>query len=227
MSPRGDLQGRQARQVRRPGPIYAIADVERLGAANVPRALAAMAAAGIETLQIRSKRTADRELARLASESLRALAGWPGELWVDDRVDLALLFEFDGVHLGQRDFQAAVARRLLPAGLGVGVSTHDERQLTSADADPAADWVALGPIFATNGKDDPDPVVGLERLRECRGRTRKPLIAIGGIDEATMASVFAAGADSVAVLSAVSGADVGAASRRLVERAAEARCASS
>lgn len=221
MSSRGDRQGRH------PGPIYAIADVERLGAAKLPGAIAAMAAAGIETIQIRAKRASDRELARLAHESLRALDGWSGELWIDDRADLALLCGFAGVHLGQRDLAASVARALLPPECAIGVSTHDEEQLERADDDAAADWLALGPIFATGSKDDPDPVVGLERLRACRARTRKPLIAIGGIDEERVASVLVAGADSAAVLSALCGADVGAASRRLVERAQEARCASS
>jgi thiamine-phosphate pyrophosphorylase len=221
VSPRGDRQGR------RPGPIYAIADVERLGAARVAHAVAAMASGGIDTIQIRAKRAADRELARVASDALGALEGWPGELWIDDRVDLARALGFAGVHLGQRDLEARAARALLNEECAIGVSTHDERQLAAADADSEADWLALGPIFATRSKEAPEPVVGLERLRACRSATRKPLIAIGGIDESNLAAVLAAGADAVAVLSAVCDGDVGAAARRLVARAEEARCASS
>jgi thiamine-phosphate pyrophosphorylase len=212
---------------RRPGPVYAIADLGRFGAERLPGALAAMAEAGIETIQIRAKRASDRELARLARESFAALAGWPGELWIDDRVDLALLFEFAGVHLGQRDLAAARARPLLRAECALGVSTHDEEQLARADTDSAADWLALGPIFETASKDDPDPVVGLERLRACRRRTAKPLVAIGGIDERNLAEVLEAGADSAAVLSALAVDDVAGASRRLLARAREARCGSS
>lgn len=213
---------------RRPGAIYAIADVERLGAEKVPGALAAMAEAGITTVQIRAKRLNDRELARLCEESRRATDGWHGELWIDDRVDLARLFEFDGVHLGQRDLPARAARPWLDDRCAIGVSTHDERQVAEADREPAADWLALGPIFATASKPEPDPMVGLERLRRCRGLTEKPLVAIGGIDSSNLASVFAAGADAVAVLSAICGAsDVGARSRELVREAEAARCASS
>jgi thiamine-phosphate pyrophosphorylase len=186
-----------------------------------------MAEAGIATIQIRTKRLADRELARLCSESLDALEGWSGELWIDDRVDLARLFPFDGVHLGRHDLPAGSARPWLPARCAIGVSTHDEKQLGEAERDPAADWLALGPIFATASKADPDPVVGLEGLRRCRALTTKPLVAIGGIGESNLAAVLAAGADSVAVLSALCAGDVGARSRELLRAAQGAPCASS
>ena len=216
------------RSGRRPGPIYAIADVERLGAARTPSAVAAMAEAGIETIQLRAKRATDRELARLSEECLSALAGWRGELWIDDRVDFARIFGFSGVHLGQRDLEARVARGLLPEDRAIGVSTHSETQLAAADADPSADWIALGPIFETKSKENPDPVVGLDRLRGCRARTAKPLVAIGGIELDNLSAVLEAGADAVAVISALgTGGEVGAASRALVARAREARCASS
>jgi thiamine-phosphate pyrophosphorylase len=215
------------RAARRPGAVYAVADVERLGTGNVPAAVAAIAEAGVATIQIRAKTLGDRELERLCAESLRAVAGWAGELWIDDRADLARLFGFDGVHLGQRDLPAKAARPWLDARCAIGVSTHGEQQLAAADADPNADWLALGPIFATASKRDPDPVVGLERLRRCRALTGKPLIAIGGIDLSNLAAVLAAGADSVAVLSGLGTSDVGARSRELVREAGGARCASS
>lgn len=215
------------RSVRRPGAVYAIADVERLGARKVPAAVAAIAEAGVATIQIRAKTLGDVDLERLCSESVRAVAGWSGELWIDDRADLARLFGFDGVHLGQRDLPAKAARPWLDERCAIGVSTHDEEQLAAADADPAADWLALGPIFATASKRDPDPVVGLERLRLCRALTGKPLIAIGGIEASNLRAVLAAGADSVAVLSALGTDDVGARSRELVREAEGARCASS
>jgi len=205
----------------RPSPVYAIADVGILGAGRTADAVVAMAEAGIGTVQLRAKRLDDAALAALADELLRRLAGWPGGLWIDDRVDLAVAYPFQGVHLGQRDLPPAEARALLPAERLVGGSTHDAAQLAAGEADGAVDWLALGPIFATASKDDPDPVVGLATLARLRGRTRKPLVAIGGIDAGNLASVLAAGADAAAVLSAVCRGDVAANCRRLL-RAAEA-----
>ena len=166
-----------------------------------------MAQAGITTIQLRAKSLEDDVLFSEVERCLRLLGDWPGTLWIDDRVDLALLLPLAGVHLGRGDMPAAAARRLLPPAIRIGVSTHDEGQLALADAEAAADWIALGPIFATRSKREPDPVVGLERLRQLRGRTAKPLIAIGGVQRANVAEVLAAGADSVAVIQAVCSGD--------------------
>lgn len=203
----------------RPGRIYAIADAGRIPAQGLPAAVATMAEAGIATIQLRAKRLDDRALFRLAEAALAAVDGWGGELWIDDRVDLALALPFAGVHLGRGDLPAAAARSLLPAVVGIGVSTHDRDQLDEAQADPAADWVALGPIFPTSTKENPDPVVGLEGLAALRARTSKPLIAIGGIDAGNVAAVLAAGADSVAVISAITDGDIAANCRRLLAAA--------
>jgi thiamine-phosphate pyrophosphorylase len=203
----------------RPGRIYAIADAGRIPAESLPAAVATMAEAGIATIQLRVKRLDDRALFRLAEATLAALDGWSGELWIDDRVDLALALPFAGVHLGRLDLPAAAARALLPAAAGIGVSTHDRSQLDEADADPAADWVALGPIFPTSTKENPDPIVGLAELAALRARTSKPLIAIGGIDAGNLAAVLGAGADSVAVISAIADGDVAANCRRLLAAA--------
>lgn len=203
----------------RPGRIYAIADAGRITAERLPASVAAMAEAGITTIQLRAKRLDDRTFHRLAEATLDAVAGWGGELWIDDRVDFALALPFAGVHLGRSDLAAADARALLPAAVGIGVSTHDRQQLDEAEADVAADWLALGPIFATTTKENPDPVVGLEGLAALRARTSKPLIAIGGIDVDRVASVLAAGADSVALIAAVCDGDVAANCRRLLAAA--------
>lgn len=203
----------------RPGRIYAIADAGRIPADRLPAAVAAMAAAGITTIQLRAKRLDDRAFHQLAEATLDAVAGWGGELWIDDRVDFALALPFAGVHLGRADLAAADARALLPDSVGIGVSTHDREQLDEAAADAAADWVALGPIFATATKENPDPVVGLAGLTALRARTSKPLIAIGGIDAERVGAVLGAGADAVAVISAVCDGDVAANCRRLVAAA--------
>lgn len=207
------------RRAERPARIYAIADADALA----PRTLAAgaceMAAAGIELIQLRGKQLADRSLVREVETCLRELEGWRGALWIDDRVDLAALFPFSGVHLGQSDLPVESARALLPEDRLVGLSTHDEAQLVAGADDSGVDWIALGPIFPTASKRDPDPLVGLEKLAALRGRTVKPLIAIGGIEAGNVAAVLAGGADSAAVLAAVCRGDIAANCRRLLQAA--------
>ncbi len=204
----------------RPGRIYAIADAEALAPRSLAESARIMAQSGITTIQLRAKHLDDELLFAEAERCLRWLEDWPGSLWIDDRVDLAMLLPFAGVHLGRLDLPAAAARRLLRPTVRIGVSTHDEEQLALADREPAADWVALGPIFATRSKRDPDPVVGLARLRELRSRTSKPLIAIGGVQRADVAAVLAAGADAVAVISAVCAGDIARNCRELLAAAA-------
>jgi thiamine-phosphate pyrophosphorylase len=136
---------------------------------------------------------------------------------VDDRVDLAALLPVDGVHLGQRDLPPAAARPLLAARVSIGASTHDPAQLDAAAGDPAVDVVAVGPVFATRSKPDPDPVVGLDLVRAARVRTPKPVVAIGGIGEHNLAAVLDAGADAVAVLSAIRAEEVAGSCRRLLQ----------
>ena len=204
----------------RPGRIYAIADAEALAPRGLAESALVMAQSGITTIQLRAKRLADDLLFAEAERCLRLLENWPGTLWIDDRVDLALLLPLAGVHRGRADLPAAAARRVLAPTVCIGVSTHDALQLAEAEREPAADWVALGPIFATRSKRDPDPVVGLERLRELRGLTSKPLIAIGGVQLADVSAVLAAGADSVAVISAVCSGDIARNCRELLSAAA-------
>ncbi len=122
------------------------------------------------------------------------------QLIMNDRADLCLAAEFDGVHVGQDDLSPESVRRIIGPDRWLGVSTHNPAQLREADL-TSADYLAIGPVFATSSKDKPDPVVGLEGVRRARALTRKPLVAIGGITRANAASVIAAGADSVAVIS--------------------------
>jgi thiamine-phosphate pyrophosphorylase len=121
-------------------------------------------------------------------------------LIMNDRVDLCLAAEFDGVHVGQEDLSPESARAIIGPNRWLGVSTHNPQQLREADL-TTADYLAIGPVFATTSKEKPDPVVGLEGVRRARSLTRKPLVAIGGITRANAASVIEAGADSVAVIS--------------------------
>src|ERR1700685_513907 len=122
------------------------------------------------------------------------------KLIMNDRADLCLAAEFDGVHVGQDDLSPESVRKIIGPDRWLGVSTHNPEQLAEADK-TSADYLAIGPVFATSSKDKPDSVVGLEGVRRARALTRKPLVAIGGITRANAASVIEAGADSVAVIS--------------------------
>ena len=124
------------------------------------------------------------------------------KLIMNDRADLCLAAEFDGIHIGQDDLSPEGARAILGPNRWLGVSTHNPEQLREADL-TSADYLAIGPVFATSSKEKPDPVVGLEGVRRARNLTHKPLVAIGGITRTNAASVIEAGADSVAVISDV------------------------
>jgi thiamine-phosphate pyrophosphorylase len=117
---------------------------------------------------------------------------------INDRADLAKLLDA-GLHVGQDDLAPADARNLLGEKALLGYSTHNPRQLDGAAREPV-NYVAVGPIFATGSKQNPDPVVGLEELPNCRARCGRPLVAIGGITRQTALAVLAAGADAVAVI---------------------------
>jgi thiamine-phosphate pyrophosphorylase len=185
------------------GTIYAIADVEALYPAPLSAAVRDMAGAGIRWIQVRAKRLSGSELFRQLDDCCRVLEGSGAELWVDDRADLAALFPVAGVHVGQTDLPAAAVRRVVGSGVRIGLSTHGAEQILAADADPEVDVIAVGPVFPTTGKERPGPVVGLDLVRWARGRTSKPLVAIGGIDAGNVAEVLAAGADAAAVIGAI------------------------
>ena len=158
-----------------------------------------IAAAGCTLLQYRNKSGNARRMLDDARE-LRARLGAGVKLIMNDRADLCLAAGFDGLHVGQDDLSAQSARRILGPARWLGVSTHNPEQLVEADQ-TSADYLAIGPVFATSSKANPDPVVGLEGVRRARELTRKPLVAIGGITRANARSVIDAGADAVAVIS--------------------------
>jgi len=134
------------------------------------------------------------------TRELRRVLGEEVTLIMNDRTDLALAAGFDGVHVGQNDLPVAAVRTIAGADLIIGTSTHNPEQLRLADQ-TEADYLAIGPVFATSSKLNPDPVVGLNGVRLARSLTTKPLVAIGGITRANCRSVLDVGADSVAVIS--------------------------
>jgi thiamine-phosphate pyrophosphorylase len=158
-----------------------------------------LSAGGVTLLQYRNKAGNAREMLEQARELKRRL-GSSVKLMMNDRPDLCLAAGLDGVHIGQEDLSPEGARKVIGDRLWLGVSTHNAEQVKEADK-TSADYIAIGPVFSTSSKADPDPVVGLEGVRRARALTRKPLVAIGGINRARCRSVIEAGADSVAVIS--------------------------
>jgi thiamine-phosphate pyrophosphorylase len=200
--------------------LYAILDAGCFPDANALFAAAEdIAAAGVTLIQYRNKSGTARVMLEQARELKRRLTyshfsqnrgevGHPTypltsnyvRLIMNDRADLCLAADFDGVHVGQDDLSPESVRRIIGPDRWMGVSTHNPEQVREADL-TSADYLAIGPVFATSSKDKPDPVVGLDGVRRARALTRKPLVAIGGITRANAASVIEAGADSVAVIS--------------------------
>jgi thiamine-phosphate pyrophosphorylase len=158
-----------------------------------------LAAVGVTLLQHRNKCGNARQILDEARE-LRARLGASLKLIMNDRADLCLASGFDGLHIGQDDLSPESARKIIGPARWLGVSTHNPDQLAAADK-TSADYLAIGPVFATTSKADPDPVVGLEGIRRARELTRKPLVAIGGITRGNARSVIEVGADAVAVIS--------------------------
>ncbi len=180
--------------------FYPILDTAALGERNCPPVLAAEALieSGVRILQYRHKDEwtqshfdTAREIAKVCHEA--------GVLFVlNDRADFARLLGA-ALHVGQEDLPPVAARRVISDEV-MGFSTHNRLQLERGNGEPV-EYLALGPIFGTNSKDNPDPVVGVNGLRELRALTKKPLVAIGGITMLNAREVLAAGADSVAVVS--------------------------
>ncbi len=182
--------------------LYPILDAGLLSARHIPieQFVRDLAAAGVTLLQYRDKSAPPQTI--LANLKLiREVA--PGvTLLLNDRPDLARLGGCDGVHVGQTDLHPNDARTILGPGKIIGVSTHNLSQFEAA-METEADYLAIGPIYATTTKQNPDPVTGLELLRQTRRLTSKPIVAIGGITPQRAREVLDAGADSIAMISAL------------------------
>jgi len=182
--------------------LYPIVDegVLELRGVELGRVSEDLKAAGVQLLQYRNKVGEPDSILRFAAVAWEVFAGTGCRLIMNDRADLAVLAGFAGVHVGQGDLSVEDARRVVGVERWVGVSTHNDEQVREAN-ETSADYIAVGPVFATGTKVDAEAVIGLEGVRRARALTKKPIVGIGGITRANAKSVIDAGADSVAVIS--------------------------
>jgi thiamine-phosphate pyrophosphorylase len=155
---------------------------------------------GVRLFQYRAKTAPPRQTLEICGQLTQLAREHGAQFFVNDRPDIAYLAGADGVHVGQDDLSVEQARALVGHDRWVGVSTHNREQFQRA-ALTSADYVAIGPVFTTTSKANPDPVVGTELIRQLRPLTQKPIVAIGGIRLENAAEVIQAGADAVAVIS--------------------------
>jgi thiamine-phosphate pyrophosphorylase len=184
--------------------LYPIVDEEllRLRGVALGKVAEELKAAGVMLVQYRNKVGETDAILRDASVMWGVFDGSGCRLMMNDHADLVVPAGFGGVHVGQGDVSPEDARRVVGAKRWVGVSTHNDEQVRIANG-TSADYIAVGPVFATGTKVDAEPVIGLEGLRRARALTTKPIVAIGGITRDNAQSVIDAGADSVAVISAL------------------------
>jgi len=180
-------------------PLYVILDAALLPSGPI-ELTNKLLAAGARLFQYRNKTSSSRELLEASQSLCLTVRQHGGTFIVNDRADIARLAGANGVHLGQDDLDVSAARTVVRTGSIIGFSTHNVRQFEAAAASDA-DYIAVGPIFATGSKAKPDPVVGIEFIRQVRKLTSKPIVAIGGITLERASQVIDAGADSVAVIS--------------------------
>ncbi|HMG37051.1 MAG TPA: thiamine phosphate synthase [Blastocatellia bacterium] len=184
--------------------LYPITDVKISGLSHREQ-LERLAAGGATLVQLRDKISAARAFYETALEAMAIARKLGVRVIVNDRVDIAMAVQADGVHLGQDDLPPEYARSLMGDFKTIGLSTHNLEQVVEASL-KAVDYIAVGPVFSTSSKQNPDPEVGLGLIREVRARTSKPIVAIGGITLDRARAVLAAGADSLAVISDLVGA---------------------
>ena len=181
--------------------LYAITDCQLSNCTN-EEIVGKLLAGGARLIQLRDKDASSREMLDAARSCLKHTRAAGAILVVNDRVDIALTADADGVHLGQDDISVEEAREMLGDDKIIGVSTHSIDQFRAA-LETSADYIAVGPVFATKTRENADPVVGLELVREAKALSDRPIVAIGGITPERSAEVIAAGADCVAVISAL------------------------
>lgn len=180
--------------------IYPITDTAISGL-SIPEQVRRFIAGGATFIQIRDKRASSREFFEAAAAAMAIAREHNVRVMINDRVDIAMMVNADGVHLGQEDLSPIHARLVLGEQAIIGLSTHTLDQVREALTMPV-DYIAFGPVFSTSTKERPDPIVGLELLGQVKELIgNRPLVAIGGITAETVRSVWDAGADSAAIIS--------------------------
>jgi thiamine-phosphate pyrophosphorylase len=212
-----ELSGKVSRRGKRIAGLYVIIDREALGRKDEVDACRQAIRGGANVIQLRDKMQGKPALLKSAIQLKEACAPSGVPFIMNDSLDIALASGADGLHVGQEDMPVAVARRLLPIDKLIGCSTATAAEALKAEAD-GADYIAVGSIYPTKSKSD-ITVVGLGRLREIREAVSLPIVAIGGIDAKNARDVIDAGADAIAVISAIlTSNDIEQATRRIAER---------
>ncbi len=182
-----------------------IADSDAAAGKDILRLIGEAVAGGATIVQLRGKRWTSREFLNLGVQAIRFLRPKKIPLIINDRVDIALACKAEGVHLGREDIPLPFAREILGKNSLIGLSVTTPEEAESAQKMEAG-YVGVGPIFRTLSKKDPGPALGLEGLRKIREKIKIPIVAIGGISAANAGDVISAGADGVAVISAITAA---------------------
>jgi thiamine-phosphate pyrophosphorylase len=180
-------------------PLYAVLDPEQVGGRDAAAVLQDLLAGGAQWLQLRVKALAPRDFLELARRARTETRRRGCKLIVNDRVDIALACDADGVHLGQEDLPLAAGRKLVGSKI-IGISTHDLDQAREAEQN-GADYIGFGPMFGTATKDTGYAARGVAMLRQIRAGVNLPIVAIGGINEQNVRQVWQAGAESAAIIS--------------------------
>jgi len=182
--------------------LYLILDEQWASRCSLPKVLQEAGEAGVKLVQYRNKSGSMRHAYIVASELRMVAKEWGMAFIINDRCDLAMAVEADGVHLGQMDLPFALARKLVGPDMLIGVSTHHSVQVQSATKE-GADYLGFGPIFSTGTKLNHDPVVGVQGMKDIRALTTLPIFAIGGILPESVSELHQAGANGVAVASGI------------------------
>ena len=195
--------------------LYLVADADYVSGRDLVPLIEGAVRGGVTAVQLRAKNAPHGEFLELARRAAAVLRAHRVPLLINDRVDIALACGAAGVHLGQEDILPALARKVLAKGTVIGVSVNTPEEAEEAERQ-GADYVGAGPVYGTSTKDTELPVLGPEGIRLIKGRVRIPVVAIGGITDQNARAVREAGADGVAVVSAILGApDPEHAARRL------------
>ena len=186
-------------------PLYAILDPDQIKGRTVAAVLSELLRGGVKMLQLRAKSLAANDFSELAKFVRSETALHSCRLIVNDRADIAMLCNADGLHLGQDDLPLPVGRKLLGNKM-IGISTHDIKQARQAQIG-GADYIGFGPMFGSRTKDTGYSARGIEMLKEIRAAVTIPIVAIGGINEQNVSEIWRAGADSAAIISDILGSN--------------------